>query len=137
MRLSLTRSLGFRARHHYALPGLGAEENRARFGAVAEVHAHDYTCAATVTGALDPATGMLLDLPLLDRILADEVGRLDGGDLNRDVPPFAAGGQQPTCEALAAWLFGRVAARLPADLRLERLRVMEDPTLHADCHGTD
>jgi hypothetical protein len=32
-------------------------------------------------------------------------------------------------------VFRRVAARLPAGVRLERVRIMEDPTLHADCTG--
>ena len=85
-------------------------------------------------GTLDAATGMLLDLPALDRVLAEEIGRLDGGNLNRDIPPFAAG-QQPTCEALAAWLFGRIAPRLPAGARLGLVRVAEDATLHAECRA--
>ncbi len=137
MGLTLTRVLGFRATHHYRLPGLSAEENRARFGALTEPHRHDYTCAVTVGGAPDPASGMLLDLPVLDRILAEEVSGLDGRDLNAAIPACAAGATLPTCEALAAWLFGRIAPRLPAGARLRRVRVAEDPTLYADCTADD
>src|SRR5690606_18273427 len=95
---------------------------------------HDFRCAVTVEGPLDEASGMLLDLAVLDRLLAEEIGRLDGGDLNRDIPPFAAG-QQPTCEALAAWFFGRIEPRLPAGIRLARVRVAEDATLAAECRA--
>jgi len=65
-------------------------------------------------------------------------GTLDqtGGEhLNLDVPAFAYGRTLPTCEAIAAYVFCRIAARLPADLVLERVRIMEDPTLYADCTG--
>jgi hypothetical protein len=41
----------------------------------------------------------------------------------------------PTCEAIAADVFPRVAARLPAGVVLERVRILEDPTLYADCTG--
>jgi 6-pyruvoyl-tetrahydropterin synthase len=79
---------------------------------------------------------MVIDLGLLDRILDEQVlTPLAGKDLNRVVPAFAGGASQPTCEALAALLFGRIAARLPAGTSLERVRVEEDPTLYADCTG--
>jgi 6-pyruvoyltetrahydropterin/6-carboxytetrahydropterin synthase len=137
MPVSLTRRLTFHARHRYWVAAWSPEENRARFGWTSErpAHGHVYECAATVTGALDPETGMIIDLTALDQILADEVRVLDGSELNRDVPEFAAGARQPSCEALAALLYARVAARLPAGVTLERLRLAEDAGLHADCTG--
>jgi 6-pyruvoyltetrahydropterin/6-carboxytetrahydropterin synthase len=79
---------------------------------------------------------MIIDLGLLDRVLDDEVLQpLAGKHLNLDVPAFAYGRLLPTCEALATYLFPRIAARLPAGVALERVRIMEDPTLYADCTG--
>jgi 6-pyruvoyl-tetrahydropterin synthase len=83
-------------------------------------------------------TGMIVDLALLDRILQDEV--LDpfaGKHFNLDVPAFAYGNTLPTCEAIAAYVFFRIAPRLPAGLSLERVRIMEDPTLYGDCTGIE
>lgn len=137
MRLTLTRVVRFQASHHFGLPGRSPAENRARFGPVTEPHRHDFQCAVTVAGPVSPPDGMLLDLGALDALLGDEVGRLDGGDLNRLVPPFAAGAQQPTCEALAAWLFGRLAERLPAGVRLQRVEVSEGPELSGACEAGD
>ncbi|HEV8355893.1 MAG TPA: 6-carboxytetrahydropterin synthase [Gemmatimonadales bacterium] len=136
MRSSLTRTVAFRASHRFFKPGWSEPENRARFGWTADApgHSHDYTCAVTVSGSLDPETDMILDLPLLDRILADEVaGPLNGKHLNEAVPEFAYGRALPTCEALARYLFGRIAARLPEGVTLDLVRVAEDATLHADC----
>jgi 6-pyruvoyl-tetrahydropterin synthase len=81
---------------------------------------------------------MVMDLGELDRILRDEVVvPLDGKHLNLDVPAFGDAGVLPTCEGIAGYLFPRIAARLPAGVSLDRVRVMEDPTLYADCTGVD
>lgn len=138
MPVSLTRSLGFRATHRYFKPAWSEDTNRTRFGWTAEEpgHAHDYRCSVTVTGPLDADTGMILDLPALDRILAEEVtARLDGRHLNLDLPEFAYGRTLPSCEALARYLYRRIAPRLPAGVTLARVRVAEDASLHADCTG--
>ncbi len=74
-----------------------------------------------LTGAMSLARGMIIDLRLLDRILQDEVlSPFAGKHLNLDLP---------------AYTFPHIAARLPAGLVLERVRIMEDPTLYADCTG--
>jgi 6-pyruvoyltetrahydropterin/6-carboxytetrahydropterin synthase len=135
---SLTRVVRFRAEHHLALREWSTDRNRQVFGQLTESHPHDYACAITVAGVVDRRTGMLVDLSLLDQILSDEVlAPLDRKNLNRDVPFFAAGHPLPTCEALAAWLFTRVAARLPSNVALQRVRVEEDPTLYAECTRPD
>jgi 6-pyruvoyltetrahydropterin/6-carboxytetrahydropterin synthase len=134
LRVTLTRTVGFRATHRYWIPEWSAEANRARFGTATEAHPHDYTCAVTVSGAFDPETDMLVELPALDEILQDEiVARFHAKFLNRDTPEFSEAGILPSCEALARYCFMRIAARLPTGVQLERVRVAEDATLHADC----
>lgn len=134
MPASLTRTVRFFALHRFARGDWSDAQNAAAFGALAERpgHGHDYECAVTVTGALD-ATLALTDLAALDRILADEItGPLTGRVLNDVVADFAAPSALPTCEGLARYLYRRIAARLPAGVSLERVRVSEDPTLHAE-----
>jgi 6-pyruvoyltetrahydropterin/6-carboxytetrahydropterin synthase len=134
--LSLTRTVSFPATHRMWRPDWSAEENQRHFGAVSHYHPHDYTCAVTVSGPLDPATGMLVDLAELDALLTREVvAPLSGAQLNTDLPEFSSGRPLPTCEALVSLLYTRIAARLPAGLRLVRVRVAEDPSLYADCTG--
>ena len=134
MRVTLTRTVQFRATHRYWIPEWSAEQNRARFGAATEEHPHDYRCAVTVSGAFDPETDMIVELPALDRVIQDEIlTRFQGKYLNQDAPEFAEAGILPSCEALARYCFMRVAAQLPAGVQLERVRVAEDSTLHAEC----
>jgi 6-pyruvoyl-tetrahydropterin synthase len=119
MAASLTRTVGFHALH--------------RLERAADPHGHDYQCAVTVGGPLDES-GMIIDLTLLDEILTEEVVKPFAGKyLNLDVPAFANGRPLPTCEAMATYLFGRIAPRLPAGVVLERVRIAEDATLYGDC----
>jgi 6-pyruvoyltetrahydropterin/6-carboxytetrahydropterin synthase len=135
MSLTLTRTVTFQALHRLYRPEWSADENRRAFGPLSEEppHGHEYRCAVTVSGSEAPRD-LLVDLAQLDAILHEEiVAPHDGRYLNREVPAFARA--LPTCEAMAAHFFARLAARLPIGVRLERVRVSEDPTLHADCTG--
>jgi 6-pyruvoyltetrahydropterin/6-carboxytetrahydropterin synthase len=137
MAASLTRTVGFHALHRYYRPDWSEARNREVFGRLAEPpgHGHDYQCSVTVAGPLDES-GMVVDLSLLDRILSEEVMQpFAGKHLNLDVPAFAYGRTLPTCEAIAAYVFGRIAPRLPKGVALERVRIKEDPTLYGDCTG--
>ena len=119
MPASLTRTVGFHALH--------------QVDRHTDPHGHDYQCAVTVSGPLDES-GMIVDLTLLDGILAEEVLMpFAGKDLNLEVPAFTGGRPFPTCEAMATYLFARIALRLPAGVGLERVRIAEDATLHGDC----
>jgi 6-pyruvoyltetrahydropterin/6-carboxytetrahydropterin synthase len=132
----LTRIVEFTATHRLFKPDWSAERNAEAFGEAAAPHAHTYTCAVTVAGAVDPATGMVVELGTLDRILAQEVvARFGGRDINRDIPEFGPGRTLPTGEALCLDIWKRVAARLPAGCRLASVRVQEDPSLYAEYRG--
>jgi 6-pyruvoyl-tetrahydropterin synthase len=125
---ALERTLRVQALHHYARPGRSLEQNRAEFGAVADPHAHDFVITIVVRGPLD-ADGFLVDLVALDRLLAEEIGALDGGDLNQLIPEVRAGRLQPSTEAVARWLWELLEGRIPGTARLVRVRVAEGPDL--------
>ena len=61
-----------------------------------------------------------MDLPVLDRIIAEEVtGPFEGRHLHAEVPAFAA--VPPTCEAIAREVYRRISGRLPQEMAaLER-----------------
>ena len=63
------------ASHHYQRPEWSDEENRRHFGsdALRQEHNHDYRCEVTVRGSIEPETGIVIDLGLLDEILRREV----------------------------------------------------------------
>jgi 6-pyruvoyltetrahydropterin/6-carboxytetrahydropterin synthase len=139
MAASLTRTVLFHALHRYYRPDWSEARNREVFGPLTEPpgHGHDYQCAVRVSGPIDQH-GMIVDLAVIDRILEEEVlAPFAGKHLNLDVEAFAYGRTLPTCEAIAAYLFGRISGRLPRGITLDRVRIAEDPTLYADCTGID
>jgi 6-pyruvoyltetrahydropterin/6-carboxytetrahydropterin synthase len=91
----LTKSFRFEAAH--ALPGttLGAASH--------EIHGHSFRAEITVQGTPDPATGMVLDLGLLDRSMA-EVRKLLDHKLLNTVDALGA----PTLENLSRFVWERL-----------------------------
>src|SRR5690349_8637297 len=70
------------------------------------VHGHSYRAEILVRGAPDPATGMVIDLGLLDRTLQAVRAQLDHHFLN-DVPDLGPA----TLENLAAWIWRDISSR--------------------------
>ncbi len=136
----LTRVVTFAAAHRYFRPDWTSDRNQEVFGQCASEHGHghNYHCRVTVAGPLADDTGMVMGLVELDTILREEViDRFDHKFMNHDVPEFAFGKRIPTGEALAVYLWERIAGRLPAGVRLECVRVQEDPHLYAEYYGED
>jgi len=132
----LTRVVHFSAEHRYFRPDWSADQNTRTFGDAGRDHAHAYQCAVTVRGTPDPSSGMIVDLALLDRVLAEEiVQRFDGRHINRDVAEFAYGKSVPTGEMLCQDVWRRVAKRLPGSCALTAVRVQEENTLYAEYRG--
>lgn len=132
--VSLTRRVSFASAHRYRRADWSEERNEQVFGSCARqsYHGHSYVCDVTVTGPIDPETGMIVDLGLLDRVLAAEVReRFDHRNINVDVPEFVDGRLIPTGEELARFIFGRVQAALGSAARVVRVTVAEDATLSA------
>src|SRR5438309_6003890 len=133
----LTRRVTFAAAHRYRVASWSDERNAEVFGLCARpnYHGHSYVCDVTVRGEIDDASGMLVDLAILDRILEVEVRqRFDHRNINMDVPEFGEGKLVPTGENLARFIFQRVAnglAQHRARARVTHVTVAEDATLSA------
>lgn len=129
----LSRRVEFTASHHYARPEWSDERNARTFGSASQPHTHSYTCYVTVAGDIDPLTGMVADLALLDRVLEDEVRqRFHGRDINRDVVEFADGGLVPTGENLARFILERVQRNFGDTVRVRSVTVREDESLSVE-----
>ena len=124
--LRLSRAIEFSTSLRYALPDLSEQENRARFGAKAAQHGHNYRLELTVRGEVDPVTGMVVDLKDLQEVLDREImARFDHRDLNCDTPYFEK--MPPTPENFARVIREiLVEALAPGTLDRIRLQPEED-----------
>ena len=125
----LVRRVRFTATHHYRRSEWSEEENRRVFGEQTEPHAHDWLLEVQVAGAVDRATGWVVDLGALDGLLAEVTEGWDGGDLNARVPPVANGTLTPSTENLARWVFGEIERRLAGAVRVVEVRLFESADL--------
>ena len=91
----LTKSFRFEAAHALAGTTLGAASE--------EIHGHSFRAEISIRGTPDPATGMALDLGLLDASVTEVRKALDHKLLNR---VEALG--PPTLENLSRFIFERL-----------------------------
>lgn len=120
----LSRAVEFSTSLRYALPDLSEQENRARFGARASQHGHNYRLVVTLRGEPDPVTGMVIDLKQVQDVLDREImARFDHRDLNCDTPYFEK--MPPTPENFVRVIRELLVEALPAG-SLDRLRLQPD-----------
>lgn len=137
-RHSLTRRVTFAAAHRYGRPEWSEARNLEVFGKCARTpfHGHTYICDVSVSGPVDPLTGFVVDLAVLDDILSREVmERFDHRNINTDVPEFGDGRLMPTCENLAAFIAERVQQALGARAQVSRVRLAESETVWGEWEG--
>lgn len=132
----LTRIVEFSATHQIRRADWSTEQNTAEFGRASGVHGHRYQCRVTVKAPLAAKAGGVMSLGALDRLLAEEITRrLDGRSINDALPEFAEGKRLATGEALAVYIWERVAGRLPPGVSLHAVRIQEGPHLYSEYFG--
>ncbi len=124
MKISLTRRYRFAASHRLHTAKLSEAENKRVYGKCSNPygHGHNYVIEVTVTGPVDPETGMIANLGELDPFVQREVIEpFDQKFLNEEVPEFRQ--QVATTENVCRELFRRLKSFPLA--KLERVRIEE------------
>ncbi len=124
MKLALTRRYWFAASHRLHSPRLSEEENWRTYGKCNNPHGHghNYVLEVTVSGPVDPSTGMIANVADLDPFVERHVlEEFDHTYLNEDVPAFRE--RVPTTENVCLEIYNRL--KTFPNVRLERVRVEE------------
>ena len=124
MKMHLTRRYAFAASHRLHSAQFGEEENQRVYGKCNNPygHGHNYTVEVAVSGATDPATGMIANLSELDAFVDRAVIEpFDHKYLNEEIAAFRE--RVPTTENICIEIFNRLR-RFPS-AKLERVRVEE------------
>jgi 6-pyruvoyltetrahydropterin/6-carboxytetrahydropterin synthase len=120
---AVSRAYHFSAGHRLANPALSDEENAEVYGQCFRQHGHNYVLEVTVAGALDPVTGMSVDLGVVDAAVKTAVlDRVDHYDLSATVPALA--GVITTGENLARTFWRWLEDALPPG-SLKRVTLVE------------
>ena len=124
LKIELGRRYRFAASHRLHSAQMSEAENARIYGKCNNPcgHGHNYTVEITISGDVDPATGMIANLADLDNFVQREViDPFDYRSLNDEVEVFRA--EVPTTENLCIEIYRRVRAFPHA--KLERVRVEE------------
>jgi len=119
----IQRRATFSAAHILCRPEWSEGRNREVFGACATDHGHNYVVEVTVTGPVDPDTGMVVNLKHVYAALRRHfIDAVDHRHLNRDVPFLRD--VVPTAENIAIAAFRQLEPHMrPA--RLLKVRIVE------------
>ena len=121
---TLTRVYEFAAAHRLHVDGLPESENIRLFGKCNHVngHGHNYVLEVTVTGEINPDTGMMVSIDELDHVVEKEImNRYDHRNLDMDVPELH--GKNTTSEVVSEAIFDRLVGLVPG--QLVRVRLFE------------
>jgi 6-pyruvoyltetrahydropterin/6-carboxytetrahydropterin synthase len=138
MEAYLTISTHFSAAHRLALADLSYAENCKIYGKCARPngHGHNYHLEVTICGEIDPRTGMIVDLAVLQKVIDDTVVEpFDHTFLNKDIPYFAE--VVPTAENIAAYI--RSLLQQPVHnlgAQLYKIKLIESPNNSCEVYCT-
>ncbi len=124
MKAYLTRRYMLSASHRLHSEEMSAEENRATYGKCNNPygHGHNYMIEVTVSGPVDPQTGMVCNLVDLDGFMHQQIlDRYDHQNLNL-LPEFAKG--VPTTENLCISIY-QIMKRGFDKAHLDKVRIEE------------
>ena len=135
--VKITRKVEFSASHYCAVSTLSDSETESLFGKAARPtgHGHNYVLEVTVTGKIDPISGMIMDLKMLKDLINEQVIDIyDHRFLNKEVPPFDR--CVPTPENIAVDIWKRMEKVINSkNHELHQIRLWETPDLYVDYLG--
>ncbi|MCC6277131.1 MAG: 6-carboxytetrahydropterin synthase [Oligoflexia bacterium] len=95
---------------------------------------HNYLLEVSLRGAIDPKSGMVINLTELDKLLKKITEPLDHHYLNEDVEYFKS--TPPSPENIAQYIHGELRKILPQGPKLFRTRLYETDDYWADIYET-
>ena len=124
LKTELGRRYRFAASHRLHSDKLSVDENRRVYGKCNNPygHGHNYVLEISISGPVDPATGMIANLADLDNFVQREVIEpFDRKSLNEDVAAFRQ--DVPTTENVCREIYRRL--KIFPNAQLQRVRIEE------------
>lgn len=120
MKTAVFRKANFNSAHRLYNPKWSDEKNEAIFGLCnnPNFHGHNYDLIVKLTGDIDPETGYVFDLKILNDIIKSEVtDKFDHKNLNLDTKEFA--NLIPTAENMARVIYDLLRAKIELAFDIE------------------
>lgn len=120
MKVTVSRRAHFNAAHRLHVENWTDEKNSEIFGKCSNpnYHGHNYELIVSLTGEVNPKTGMVIDLKDLKDIIKEHVEEpLDHKNLNMDVEYFK--NVMPSAENICIFIWNTLRKKIDLDKELE------------------
>jgi 6-pyruvoyltetrahydropterin/6-carboxytetrahydropterin synthase len=127
MKVSVYRKAHFNAAHRLHNPAWSDEKNKTVFGLCnnPNYHGHNYELEVKVSGEIDPETGYVYDLGILNNMIKTHIeNRFDHKNLNLDCVEFKD--LNPTAENIVVVIWKILRGQLEEQFDL-KIRLYETP----------
>jgi len=118
--VSVFRKSHFNAAHRLHNPDWDSEKNKAVFGVCnnPNYHGHNYDLIVKVSGEIDPLTGYVIDMKILQELIDEQItARFDHKNLTLDTKEFRD--LNPTAENIAVVIWDILRPFIDDDKMLE------------------
>ena len=135
MKVAVYRKANFNSAHRLYRKDWSDEKNKAIFGLCANPnwHGHNYTLEVKLIGEIDPETGYVIDLKILNDIIKEVVmDKFDHMNLNMDVPEFEH--LIPTGENIVVVIYNLLREKLESKYDL-KIKLWETENNVVECDG--
>ena len=135
MRISVFRQAHFNAAHRLTNPAWTEQENERVFGKCNNeyYHGHNYELIVSVTGAVNPETGYVVDMKWLADLIKEKVeDKLDHKNLNLQIEEFKS--LIPTAENIAIVIWNILRNEIDKELTL-KVTLYETPRNFVEYSG--
>ena len=120
MKVTVSRKAHFNAAHRLYRKDWSDEKNTEVFGLCnnPNFHGHNYELIVSVTGAINPETGFVIDMKDLKTIIKSQVeDEFDHKNLNVEVEEFKE--LNPTAENIVVVIYNKIRQHIDSNLDLE------------------
>ncbi len=133
--VTMMRRVAFSSGHRYWIPVFSDQQNRSLFGKWASPfnHGHNYVLYISVSGRVEPATGMVVNIKVIDEIIQRLiVNEFDGKSINDEIEFFRD--KSSSLENIIDYIWKQLAQPqvLPPSTQLMSIRLDETPLLYAE-----
>ena len=130
----LTKEYKFCAAHRYWNEKWSKEKNEEVFGDDIRVHGHNYDLLITVKGEIDTASGFIIDIKKLNKVINKYVIDIfDHSQIEKDIDWFI--GKQPSTENMVIFIWNQISNKIPSGASLHYIKLRETPTMFTEYYG--
>jgi len=130
----LTKQYKFCAAHRYWNPNWDDDKNFSIFGEDIKIHGHNYILDITINGPINPDSGFLIDIFVLNEIVDKYViSIMDHSQIEKDIGWFQD--RQPSTENMVVFIWDQIVSKIPKPAKLHSIKLRETPTIFTKYYG--